>query len=195
MCRLYDSSEGDISFGGKNIKKLNLSDLRRKIGYVPQDGFLFSGTVNENISFGKDEFTEEEIKQAARIAEIDEEIENFPKKYDTIIGERGVQLSGGQRQRISIARAIFINPAIFIFDDSLSAIDANKEQKILKNLKNKTENNTNIIISHRISSLKNANHIIVLDDGSISEEGTHNDLIQKNGFYAQMHKKQTTENL
>lgn len=195
MCRLYDSSEGDISFGGKNIKKLNLSDLRRKIGYVPQDGFLFSGTVNENISFGKDEFTEEEIKQAARIAEIDDEIENFPKKYETIIGERGVQLSGGQRQRISIARAIFINPAIFIFDDSLSAIDANKEQKILKNLKNKTENNTNIIISHRTSSLKNANHIIVLDDGSISEEGTHNDLIQKNGFYAQMHKKQTTENL
>ena len=195
MCRLYDSSEGDISFGGKNIKKLNLSDLRRKIGYVPQDGFLFSGTVNENISFGKDEFTEEEIKQAARIAEIEDEIENFSKKYKTIIGERGVQLSGGQRQRISIARAIFINPPIFIFDDSLSAIDANKEQKILKNLKNKTENNTNIIISHRTSSLKNAHHIIVLDDGSISEEGTHNDLIQKNGFYAQMHKKQTTENL
>ena len=195
MCRLYDSSEGDISFGGKNIEKLNLSDLRQNIGYVPQDGFLFSGTVNENISFGKDEFTQEEIKQAARIAEIDDEIENFPKKYDTIIGERGVQLSGGQRQRISIARAIFINPPIFIFDDSLSAIDANKEQKILKNLKNKTENNTNIIISHRTSSLKNANHIIVLDDGSISEEGTHNDLIQKNGFYAQMHKKQTTENL
>ena len=195
ICRLYDSSEGDISSGGKNIKKLNLSDLRQNIGYVPQDGFLFSGTVNENISFGKDKFTAEEIKQAARIAEIDDEIENFPKKYDTIIGERGVQLSGGQRQRISIARAIFINPPIFIFDDSLSAIDANKEQKILKNLKNKTENNTNIIISHRTSSLKNANHIIVLDDGSISEEGTHNDLIQKNGFYAQMHKKQTTENL
>ena len=192
---MYDSSEGDISSGGKNIKKLNLSDLRQNIGYVPQDGFLFSGTVNENISFGKDKFTAEEIKQAARIAEIDDEIENFPKKYDTIIGERGVQLSGGQRQRISIARAIFINPPIFIFDDSLSAIDANKEQKILKNLKNKTENNTNIIISHRTSSLKNANHIIVLDDGSISEEGTHNDLIQKNGFYAQMHKKQTTENL
>ena len=195
MCRLYDSSEGDISFGEKDIRELNLSDLRQNIGYVPQDGFLFSGTVNENISFGKDEFTEEEIKQAARIAEIDDEIENFPKKYETIIGERGVQLSGGQRQRISIARAIFINPPIFIFDDSLSAIDANKEQKILKNLKNKTENNTNIIISHRTSSLKNANHIIVLDNGSISEEGTHNYLIQQNGFYAQMHKKQTTENL
>jgi len=195
MCRLYDSSEGDISFGEKDIRELNLSDLRQNIGYVPQDGFLFSGTVNENISFGKDEFTEEEIKQSARIAEIEDEIENFPKKYETIIGERGVQLSGGQRQRISIARAIFINPPIFIFDDSLSAIDANKEQKILKNLKNKTENNTNIIISHRTSSLKNAHHIIVLDDGSISEEGTHNDLIQKNGFYAQMHKKQTTENL
>ena len=155
MCRLYDSSEGTITFGEKNIKKLNLSDLRQNIGYVPQDGFLFSGTVNENISFGKDKFIEEEIKQAARIAEIEDEIENFPKKYETIIGERGVQLSGGQRQRISIARAIFINPPIFIFDDSLSAIDANKEQKILKNLKNKTENNTNIIISHRTSSLKN----------------------------------------
>ncbi|HJM15833.1 MAG TPA: ABC transporter ATP-binding protein [Flavobacteriales bacterium] len=195
MCRLYDSSEGDISFGEKDIRELNLSDLRQNIGYVPQDGFLFSGTVNENISFGKDEFTEEEIKQSARIAEIDDEIENFPKKYDTIIGERGVQLSGGQRQRISIARAIFINPPIFIFDDSLSAIDANKEQKILKNLKNKTENNTNIIISHRTSSLKNANHIIVLDNGSISEQGTHSYLIKQNGFYAQMHKKQTTEKL
>ena len=195
ICRLYDSSEGTIIFGKKNIKKLNLSDLRQNIGYVPQDGFLFSGTVNENISFGKDQFTLEEIKKSARIAEIDEEIENFPKKYDTVIGERGVQLSGGQRQRISIARAIFVNPPIFIFDDSLSAIDANKEQKILKNLKNKTENNTNVIISHRTSSLKNANHIIVLDDGSISEEGTHNYLIQQNGFYAQMHKKQTTENL
>jgi len=195
MFRLYDSSEGNISFGGKHIKKLNLSELRRNIGYVPQDGFLFSGTVNENISFGKDQFTEEEIKQASRTAEIDEEIENFPKKYDTIIGERGVQLSGGQRQRISIARAVFIQPSIFIFDDSLSSIDANKEQKILKNLKNKTENNTNIIISHRTSSLKDANHIIVLENGSISEQGTHNNLIEQNRFYAQMHKKQTTENL
>ena len=195
MCRLYDSYEGNITFGGQNIKKLNLSKLRRKIGYVPQDGFLFSGTINENIRFGKDQFTEEEIKQAASTAAIDDEIENFYKKYETIIGERGVQLSGGQRQRISIARAIFINPPIFIFDDSLSAIDANKEQKILKNLNNKTENNTNIIISHRTSSLKNAHHIIVLDNGSISEEGTHNYLIKQNGFYAQMHKKQTTENL
>ena len=195
MCRLYDSCEGTITFGGENIKRLNLSDIRQNIGYVPQDGFLFSGTVNENISFGKNKFAEEEIKQAASTSEIDDEIENFSKKYETIIGERGVQLSGGQRQRISIARAIFINPPIFIFDDSLSAIDANKEQKILKNLKNKTENNTNIIISHRTSSLKNANHIIVLDNGSISEEGTHNYLIQQNGFYAQMHKKQTTENL
>jgi ATP-binding cassette, subfamily B, multidrug efflux pump len=195
MCRLYDSSEGDISFGEKDIRELNLSDLRQNIGYVPQDGFLFSGTVNENISFGKDQFTEEEIKQAASTAEINDEIENFPKKYETTIGERGVQISGGQRQRISIARAIFIKPPIFIFDDSLSAIDANKEQKILKNLKNKTKNNTNIIISHRTSSLKNANHIIVLDNGSISEQGTHSYLIKQNGFYAQMHKKQTTEKL
>ena len=195
ICRLYDASEGNITFGNKNINQLNLSELRKNIGYVPQDGFLFSGTLKENISFGKDKFTYEEIKQAANTAEIDDEIENFPKKYDTIIGERGVQLSGGQRQRISISRAIIINPRIYIFDDSLSAIDANKEQKILKNLKNKTGKNTNIVISHRTSSLKNANYIIVLKNGEISEEGTHQDLIKQNGFYAEIHKKQTNKSL
>ena len=195
MCRLYDTDNGSILFGSTDVKELNLSQLRQNIGYVPQDGFLFSGTANQNISFGKDRYQQSEIINATNTAEITEEIENFPDKYDTIIGERGVQLSGGQRQRISIARAIFIKPPIYIFDDCLSAIDANKEQKILKNLKNITSNNTNIIISHRTSSIKNANHIIVLDKGEITEEGTHDELIKNNGFYAEIHKKQTTENL
>ena len=194
MCRLYDTDNGSIFFGNTDIKELNLSQLRKNIGYVPQDGFLFSGTANQNISFGKDRYQQSEIINATNTAEITKEIENFPDKYDTIIGERGVQLSGGQRQRISIARAIFIKPPIYIFDDCLSAIDANKEQKILNNLKNITNNNTNIIISHRTSSIKNSNHIIVLDKGEITEEGTHDELIKNNGFYAGIHKKQTTEN-
>jgi len=198
LCRMYDIDNGEIFYDNTKIGDLNLFDLRKNIGYVPQDGFLFSGTVNENISFGidsKEEEEEEEIKEAAKTAEITEEIESFPDKYNTIIGERGVQLSGGQRQRLSIARAIYINPPIYIFDDCLSAIDANKEKLILENLSGKTKENTNIIISHRTSSLQNANQIIVLDEGEIIEKGTHNELINNNGFYAEMHKKQTTENL
>jgi len=197
LCRMYDIDNGEIFYDNTKIGDLNLFDLRKNIGYVPQDGFLFSGTVNENISFGIDskEEEEEEIKEAAKTAEITEEIESFPDKYNTIIGERGVQLSGGQRQRLSIARAIYINPPIYIFDDCLSAIDANKEKLILENLSGKTKENTNIIISHRTSSLQNANQIIVLDEGEIIEKGTHNELINNNGFYAEMHKKQTTENL
>ena len=195
LCRMYDIDNGEIFYDNTKIGDLNLFDLRKNIGYVPQDGFLFSGTVNENISFGIDSKEEEEIKEAAKTAEITEEIESFPDKYNTIIGERGVQLSGGQRQRLSIARAIYINPPIYIFDDCLSAIDANKEKLILENLSGKTKENTNIIISHRTSSLQNANQIIVLDEGEIIEKGTHNELINNNGFYAEMHKKQTTENL
>jgi ATP-binding cassette subfamily B protein len=195
ICRMYDRNSGEITFSGTDIKDLNLFQLRKNIGYVPQDGFLFSGTVNENISFGKDNKTEQEIINAAKTAEITDEIESFPEKYNTIIGERGVQLSGGQRQRLSIARAIYINPPIYIFDDCLSAIDATKEKLILNNLRGKTQNNSNIIISHRTSSLQFTNHIIVLDEGKIIEQGKHEDLITNNGFYAEMHQKQTTENL
>ena len=174
---------------------MNLNQLRKSIGYVPQDGFLFSGTISENISFGKSEFKESEIVDAAKTAEIVNEINHFPKKYNTMVGERGVQLSGGQRQRLSIARAIFINPAIYIFDDCLSAVDANKEKLILENLKIKMKGNTNIIISHRTASMQNTNYIIVLEKGKIIEEGTHESLIKLNGFYAEMNVKQTNENL
>ncbi|MAO71316.1 MAG: ABC transporter [Flavobacteriales bacterium] len=195
IARIYDRDEGKISIGKIDIKNLNLYQLRRNIGYVPQDGFLFSGTIRENISFGKSEFTETEIIHAAKTAGITEEINQFPNKYDTLVGERGVQLSGGQRQRLSIARALFINPSIYIFDDCLSAIDANKEKLILENLKAKIKNNTNIIISHRTASMKYANHIIVLEDGKVIEEGNHEYLVKLNGFYAEMHLKQTNENI
>ncbi len=191
ICRLYENDSGNIKFGSSNIKDLNLSTLRRNIGYVPQDGYLFSGTVEENISFGREKCSIDEIKEICKITEISNEIENFENKYKTIIGERGVQLSGGQRQRISIARALIINPSIYIFDDCLSAIDANKEEKILNNIDSYTKESTRIIISHRTSSLKNTDHIIVLEKGKIIEEGTHNELIKTNGFYAKMHKEQT----
>jgi len=194
ITRLYDIDEGKITIGDRNIKNLNINLLRKSIGYVPQDGFLFSGTISENISFGKSEFKDSEIVDAAKTAEILDEINDFPKKYNTIVGERGVQLSGGQRQRLSIARAIFINPAIYIFDDCLSAVDANKEKLILENLKMKMKGNTSLIISHRTASMQNANYIIVLEKGKIIEEGTHESLINLNGFYAKMHFKQTNEN-
>ena len=195
MTRIYDRDSGEILFGNKDLKKIDLRHLRQKIGYVPQDGFLFSGTIFDNISFGKDEKSIDNVIEASNIAEITHEINQFKNKYDTIIGERGVQLSGGQRQRISIARAIYINPNIYIFDDCLSAIDANKEKLIIKNIKNKTRSKTNIIISHRTSSLVHADHIIVLEDGKIIEEGNHNNLIHKNGVYAQIHKKQISSKI
>ena len=195
ICRLYDPISGDIKINNKNIKELNLYALRKTIGYVPQDGFLFSSTIAENIVFGNNSNNINNIIDAAKNAEILEEIESFKNKLDTIVGERGVQLSGGQRQRISIARAIYINPSIYIFDDCLSAVDATKERKILNNLKKITKRSTNIIISHRVASLKHANHIIVLDKGSIIEEGNHEELKKSNGFYSKMYKKQTIEEL
>ncbi len=195
ICRLYDPISGDIEINNKNIKELNLYALRKTTGYVPQDGFLFSSTIAENIVFGNNSNNINNIIDAAKNAEILEEIESFKNKLDTIVGERGVQLSGGQRQRISIARAIYINPSIYIFDDCLSAVDATKERKILNNLKKITKRSTNIIISHRVASLKHANHIIVLDKGSIIEEGNHEELKKSNGFYSKMYKKQTIEKL
>ena len=192
ITRIYDRDSGKVLIGNKDINKIDLKYLREKIGYVPQDGFLFSGTIFENISFGQDKKSIDQVIEVAKIAEITDEIDRFKNKYNTVIGERGVQLSGGQRQRISIARAIYINPDIYIFDDCLSAIDANKEKLILQNIKNKTKAKTNIIISHRTSSLIHADHIIVLDNGEIIEEGNHDNLIQKNGFYSKIHKKQIT---
>tara|TARA_B100000965_G_C19592116_1_gene758427 strand:+ start:1443 stop:3185 length:1743 start_codon:yes stop_codon:yes gene_type:complete len=191
ICRLYDPNNGEIIIENKNIKLHNTNSLRLSIGYVPQDGYLFSGTIRENISFSSDTIDENEIIIAAQKAEILDEINSFPEKFNTVIGERGIQLSGGQRQRLAIARVFYKKPHLYIFDDCLSAIDANKEKKILNNLKKETSLNTTIIISHRISSLENSDNIIVLEDGRIIEEGTHKTLIKNKGFYSQIHVNQT----
>jgi len=196
ICRLYNTTKGEITFGEINIKKLNLNNLRLAIGYIPQDGYLFSGTIKENIAFSTNNIDKKRILKAAKKAEILEEINCFSNGLDTIIGERGVQLSGGQRQRLAIARTFYKNPDIFIFDDCLSAVDANKERKILKNLMKESKQKTSIIISHRINSLKKADNIIVIDKGKIIEKGTHEKLLEKKGFYFTIHNSQsnTTKN-
>ncbi len=190
ICRLYDTTNGTITFRETQIQNLNLNNLRTAIGYVPQDGYLFSGTIKENIAFSSNTINEDKIIEAARKAEILDEINNFNDGFDTVIGERGIQLSGGQRQRLAIARTFYKNPDLYIFDDCLSAIDANKEQKILHNLKLETKNKTSIIISHRVASIKDANQIIVMDKGKITEKGNHQELLKSEGFYQQMHQSQ-----
>ena len=192
ICRLYDSNTGEINIDNKNIKLHHLDSLRSSIGYVPQDGYLFSGTIKDNIGFSNDNINDEDIERAAKKAEIFDEINSFPNKFDTLIGERGVQLSGGQRQRLAIARVFYKKPKIYIFDDCLSAVDANKEKIILQNLNKETKNKTTIIISHRISTIEKSDNIIVLEKGNIIEEGTHLELINNKGFYSQMHVNQTT---
>ncbi|MEZ7929460.1 MAG: ATP-binding cassette domain-containing protein, partial [Flavobacteriales bacterium] len=193
VCRLYDTSTGSISFGNTNIKNLNLNSLRTAIGYIPQDGYLFSGTIRENIAFSSDTIDNQKIIEAAKKADILDEINNFKEGLDTIIGERGVQLSGGQRQRLAIARTFYKNPSLYIFDDCLSAIDATKEQRILKQLKVESKAKSSIIISHRISTLKDADKIIVLDNGEITESGSHRELLSQKGFYFEMHQIQTNK--
>ena len=193
ICRIYECDSGCIYVGNSKIDQLNLNLLRESIGYVPQDGYLFSGTIEENISFGNNEKITQKVKDSAKIAKIASDTEKFQEGYKTFIGERGVQLSGGQRQRIAIARAIYKSPSIFIFDDCLSAVDSEKEQHILSNLSKETSTRTTIIISHRISAIKNADIIIVLKDGEIIEQGTHRELINNHESYYQVFKKQTKE--
>ena len=191
ICRILDLDSGNISFGHIPIKKLNLNNLRSSIGYIPQDGYLFSGTIKENIAFSKDVIDENQIILSAKKADILDEINKFQDGFNTIVGERGVQLSGGQRQRLAIARAFYKNPDIYIFDDCLSAVDANKEKEILKNLQNETKNKTTIIISHRISTFQNADKIIVLNSGVLVDSGTHEELISREGFYKEIHISQS----
>ena len=191
ICRLYDVSSGNIKINDLNLKNIDLNHLRSSIGYVPQDGYLFSGTIRENIGFSSNMINNNEIEIAAKKAEMIDEINSFPDKFETVIGERGVQLSGGQRQRLAIARVFYKKPEIYIFDDCLSAVDANKEQKILENLKKETNSKTTIIISHRISTLEKSDNIIVMDEGKIIEEGTHSELLSNDSFYSQIHVNQT----
>lgn len=191
--RLYDVSSGGIRIDGVPIKKLNLTDVRKHIGYVPQDAFLFSDTIQNNIKFGNQNATDDEVHEAAKNAVVHKNILGFNKGYNTILGERGITLSGGQKQRISIARAIIKNPSILLFDDCLSAVDTETEERILNNLNKISKDKTTFIVSHRVSTTKNANKIIVLENGKITQQGTHNQLISTKGYYKELYLKQLSE--
>ena len=193
VARLYDVSMGEVLIDNKNIKSLNLNNLRQSIGFVPQEAFLFSDTLKENIKFGDENASDEKIEKAAKDAYIHHNIIDFNKGYDTYVGERGVTLSGGQKQRISIARALIKDPQILIFDDCLSAVDTETEEIILNNLERISKNKTTIIVSHRISSIKNADTIIVLENGKIIQQGTHNELVNKSGYYKELYDQQLLE--
>ena len=189
--RLYDVREGEILIDDIPISHYSLHGLRKQIGYVPQDVFLFSDTIANNISFGLDESDEAKIYQAARDADVYNNIMAFPQGFNTRVGERGITLSGGQKQRVSIARAIVHNPKILMLDDALSAVDTKTENNILNSLKRIMQGRTTIIVSHRVSSAKMVNKIIVLVDGNIVEEGTHESLLAAKGFYKELYEKQT----
>ena len=193
VSRLYDVSDGTIKIDNNPIKDINLNDLRKGIGFVPQDPFLFSDSISNNIKFGYEQATKQEIISAATKAVVHQNIEEFKDKYDTILGERGVTLSGGQKQRVSIARAIIKNPKILVFDDCLSAVDTETEEKILTNLESISKDKTTFIISHRVSSAKNADKIIILDNGEIIQQGPHNQLINQNGYYKELYEQQLLE--
>ncbi|MEO9954196.1 ABC transporter ATP-binding protein [Nonlabens sp.] len=188
--RLYDIDNGSLTVDGTEINQLNLNDLRNSIGYVPQDAFLFSDSIGKNIAFGKKDASQEEIEAAAKNAVVHKNITNFTKGYETVLGERGITLSGGQKQRVSIARAIIKKPQILLFDDCLSAVDTETEEKILNNLKKVTKDTTTVIVSHRVSSAKNADQIIVLEDGNIIEHGNHESLLANEGYYADLYANQ-----
>jgi len=193
VSRLYDVTTGSILIDKKPIKETNLDALRNQIGFVPQDPFLFSDTIENNIKFGKENASYEEIMNAAKNAVVHENIMAFKNEYQTILGERGVTLSGGQKQRVSIARAIIKNPSILIFDDCLSAVDTETEEKILSNLDQVSKNKTTFIISHRVSSAKNADKILVLEGGEIIQQGSHSKLLKEEGYYKELYTQQLLE--
>jgi ATP-binding cassette subfamily B protein len=191
--RLYDPDNGKVLLDGHDIRDFKLEELRSHIGNVPQNAFLFSESIEDNIRLGKRDASEEEIVEASKKAAIHKSIKKFKQGYKTLLGERGLTLSGGQIQRVSIARALIKNPDVLLFDDCLSAVDTDTEEKILKNLKEFSQDKTTIIVSHRISSVKDADHIIVLDHGKIIEQGTHQKLLDLKGSYFDLFNKQQNE--
>ena len=193
ISRLYDTTSGHILMDNKSIKEVNLYDLRNQISVVPQDAFLFSDSIKNNIKFGNKNATDEEVIEAAKKAVVHENIITFNEQYETVLGERGITLSGGQKQRVSIARALIKNAPILLLDDCLSAVDTETEETILNNLLAYCKDKTTIIVSHRVSSAKNADQIIILEEGKIIEQGTHNQLLDNNGYYKQLYIKQLSE--
>ncbi|MCS7198115.1 MAG: ABC transporter ATP-binding protein/permease [Candidatus Bipolaricaulota bacterium] len=193
LLRVFDPPAQTLFIGGVDVRTIRLSELRRKIAIVPQDPFLFSTTIRENIAFGKPTASEHEIIEAAKLAGIYEEILEFPNGLDTIVGERGVSLSGGQKQRVALARALLMNPKILILDDALSAVDAEKEEEILSNLRDFMRAKTAIVIAHRISAVKDSDLILVFDQGQIVERGRHEELLALDGIYARLYELQQAE--
>lgn len=191
--RLYDVTSGNIFIDGKDIRNIPLDVLRTNVAVVQQESFLFSDSVYGNIAYGLREVDKQRVVEVARIANFNKDVESFPKGYETIVGERGITFSGGQKQRASLARALAVDPKILILDDSFSAVDTHTEEEILKNLKEFMKDRTSIIISHRISTVKDADNIVVLADGKIVEQGTHDELVELNGLYADLHYKQLLE--
>ena len=193
ISRLYDVQNGEILIDDIPLKDHHLTGLREAIGVVPQDAFLFSDTIRENIRFGNEHAAEEAIIESAKMAAVHDNIEGFNLGYETILGERGITLSGGQKQRISIARALIKDAQIYLFDDCLSAVDTETEEEILSNLKRVSDDSTTILVSHRVSSAKNADKILVLDNGQLIQEGTHEDLIRQDGYYKDLYINQLSE--
>jgi ATP-binding cassette subfamily B protein len=193
ITRMYEVKEGTLLMDGQKLDQVNLYDLRNSIGIVPQDAFLFSDSIKNNIKFGKDNASDEEVINAAKRAVVHDNIIQFNQQYETILGERGITLSGGQKQRVSIARALIKNPEILLFDDCLSAIDTETEEKILNNLLEISKDKTTIIVSHRVSSAKNADKIIILEEGKIIQQGSHNQLVRQEGYYKELYYKQLSE--
>jgi ATP-binding cassette subfamily B protein len=191
--RLYNAPPNSIFIDGRPIENIPLESLRRAIGFVPQDTFLFGETIRENIAFGVESSSEAEITRAAGISSILEDVRSFPNGFDTMVGERGITLSGGQKQRTAISRAVIRNPKILILDDALSSVDTFTEEQILQELEQVMRDRTSILISHRVSTVKNADEIIVLDKGEIVERGTHTELLSNDGYYAELHRRQMLE--
>ena len=193
ICRVYDPSKGSISYDRNDIRSFKINNLRELFSYVPQNNFLFSDSIFKNIQFGNPNATEKEVKKAAKLSEIDSDITKFENGYQTILGERGVTLSGGQVQRVSIARSFIKDSALYLFDDCFSSLDTDTEERLIKNLKNNFKNKSVIIVSHRVSCVKHADKIIVLEKGKIIQEGTHKNLIKIDGYYKELYNKQNSE--